>query len=89
MRPVVARAWDCKRDTRYVLSLIPTRGNKMFAIVSRHSAALSSATQHATPPEFGPLWNGVLNIRLHLPTLLCAGYSVKQQKIYIMKMICL
>ena len=45
-------------------------------MVSRLSAALSSATQHAMPPEFGRN-SGELNTRFPLPTLLYAGYSVK------------
>ena len=41
-------------------------------------AALCSATQHAMPPEFGSMWETeCLNTRFPLPTLLCAGYSVK------------
>ena len=49
-----------------------------FALVSRSSAALSSVTQHAMPPELGRKWGTeCLNIRFPLPTLLCAGYSVK------------
>ena len=49
-----------------------------FALVSRLSAALSSATQHAMPPEFGREWGTeCLNTRFPLPTLLCPGYSVK------------
>ena len=49
-----------------------------FALVSRLSAALSSATQHAMPPEFGRKWGTeCLNTRSPLPTLLFAGYSVK------------
>ena len=40
----------------------------------RQSAALSSATQHAMPPEFGGKWGTQgLNTRFTLPTLLCAG----------------
>ena len=39
---------------------------QFFALVSGRSAALSSATGHAMPPEFGGKW-----------ALLCAGYSVK------------
>ena len=40
--------------------------------------ALSSATQHAMHPEFGRKWGTeCLNTRFPLPTLLCAGYSVK------------
>ena len=49
-----------------------------FALVSRQSAALSSATQHAMPSEFGrKLGTECLNTRFPLPNLLCAGYSVK------------
>ena len=48
----------------------------VFALVSRLSAMLSSATQHAMPPEFGRKWGTeCLNRRFPLPTLLCAGYS--------------
>ena len=43
-----------------------------FSLVSRQSAALSSATQHVLPLEFGN-WEMVLS-------RLCAGYSVKLQK---------
>ena len=40
---------------------------------------ISSATQHAMPPEFGRKWETeCLNTRFPLPTLLCARYSVKQ-----------
>ena len=50
----------------------------IFALVLRQSAALSSATQHAMPPESGRKWETeCLNIRFPLPNLLCAGYSVK------------
>ena len=46
--------------------------------MSRLSAALNSATQHAMPPEFGRKWaTECFNTRFPLPTLLCAGYSVK------------
>ena len=49
-----------------------------FALVSGQSAALSSAIQHAMPPEFGRKWGKeCLNTKFPLPTLLCAGYSVK------------
>ena len=49
-----------------------------FILVSRLSAALSSATKHAMPPEFGRKWGTeCLNTRFPLPTLLCAGCSVK------------
>ena len=40
--------------------------------------ALSSATQHEMPPKLGRKWGTeCLNTRFLLPTLLCAGYSVK------------
>ena len=46
-----------------------------FALVS------SPATQHAMPPDFGRMWGTeCLNNRFPLPTLLCAGYSVKLEK---------
>ena len=49
-----------------------------FALVSTTSAALNSATQNAIPPEFGRKWGTeYLNTRFPLPTLQCAGYSVK------------
>ena len=49
-----------------------------FALVSRTSTALSSATQHAMPPEFGGKWGTeCLITRFRLPTLQCAGYRVK------------
>ena len=49
-----------------------------FALVSRQSAALSSATQYAMPPEPGGKWlTECLNPRFPLPTLLCPEYSVK------------
>ena len=51
---------------------------KYFALVSMQSASLSSATQHAVPPELGGKWGTeCLNTRFPLPNLLCAGYSVK------------
>ena len=46
----------------------------------------SIPTQHAMPPEHGKKWETeCLNTRFPLPTLLCAGYSVKL--IYLIKMI--
>ena len=45
--------------------------------MSRLNAALSSATQHAMPIEFGRKWGTeCLNTRFPLSTLLCAEYSV-------------
>ena len=74
---------DC---TRLVVSSIPTREKEIFALVSRQSAALSSATQHAFPLEFGEKWETeCLNTRFALPKLLCAEYSVKLKKNYICK----
>ena len=44
----------------------------------RLRAALSSATQYAMPFEFGRKWRTeCFNARFLLPTLLCAGYTVK------------
>ena len=70
---------------RLVVGSIPTRGNQIFkfiisfcALTSRHSTVLSSATQHAIPSEFSEKWGKeCLYTRFSLPTLLCAGYSVK------------
>ena len=46
--------------------------------MSRLSAELSSATQHTLPPEFGRKWGTeCLSTKFPLPTLLCAGYSIK------------
>ena len=51
--------------------------------------SLSSATQHAMLPEFdGNGGTECLNNRLPLPTLLCAGYSVKVICIYSYKYDC-
>ena len=59
-----------------------------FALESRLNAALSSATQHAMPPKFGRKWGTeYLNTRFPLPTLLCAGYSVKLIYIYFLKIL--
>lgn len=42
-----------------------------FALVSRQSAAFSSAAQNAMTLEFGGEWGAeCLNSRLHLPTLI-------------------
>ena len=76
---------------------IPTRGDEIFtllyyllyfhffALVSRLRAALSSATQHAMPPEFGrKLGTRCLDTRFPLPTLLCAEYGVTLILIYLL-----
>ena len=56
-----------------------------FALLSRLSVALSSATQHAMPSEFGRKWGTeCLNTRFSLPTLLYAGYSVKLIYLFIL-----
>ena len=47
-------------------------------MVQGHKAALSSATQHVMPSEFGREWGTeCFSTRFPLPTLMCAGYSVK------------
>ena len=44
----------------------------LIILITRQSAALSSATQHAMPPEFDRKWGTeCLNTRFPLPTLLC------------------
>ena len=49
-----------------------------LAVVQRQSAALSSTPQHGMPPELGGKWGlEFLNTEFLLPTLLCAGHSVK------------
>ena len=78
-RPVVAQShidWLGVRspleEVKYLFTF------HFFALVSRQSAVLSSATQLAMPPEFGGKWRTeCLNTRFSLPTLLCAGYRVK------------
>ena len=74
--------------TRLVVGSVHTRENEkfrylhlyfhLFALVSRQSAALSSATQYLMLPELGEKWGTkCLKTSFPLPTLLCAGYSVK------------
>ena len=61
------------------MSLIPTRENEVFikmyiffALVSRQSAALSSATQHTIPKKFGGKWGTeYLNTKFPLLTMMC------------------
>ena len=49
--------------------------------MSKQSAALNSASQLAMPPKFVGKWGTeCLNSRFSLPTLLCAGNSVKTNK---------
>ena len=61
MRPVVAQGHSVPVNRLFVGS-IPTRGDEIFIYIyifisslwcRRESAALSSATQYAMPPEFG------------------------------------
>ena len=62
------------------MASIPTREMKylLSIYIFIPSAALSPATQHAMPPEFGRKWGTeCLNTMFPLPTLLCAGYRVK------------
>ena len=66
------------------MGLIPTRKKGIFVYIYIFisslwcRAALSSATQNAMPPELGGKWGTeCLNTRFPLPTMLCAGYSVK------------
>ena len=67
-----AQACDYKHDRLWHVCTFPTRGNEIINIlISWRIAALSSATQHAMPPEFGDKWRA--------PTML-AGYSVKLKK---------
>ena len=50
----------------------------LFALVSMQSAALSSTTEHAIPPEFGGKWGtNCLSTMFPLPTLLCLGYKIQ------------
>ena len=78
---------DCKIDWLWVRS--PLEEVKyLFTIIfsflrSGVEAALSSITQHAMLPEFGgKSGTECLNTKFPLPTLLCAGYSVKLKKNY-------
>ena len=60
----------CRTNTEYPSY---TRLYKTFI-----DSLISSATQHAMPPELGEKWGTeCLKTRFPLPTLLCAGYSVK------------
>ena len=52
----------------------------ILVLVTIYSSALSSATQHAMPPEFGANWvTECLNSRIPVPTLLYVRYSVIQK----------
>ena len=67
---------DCKRDWPWVrfpleeIFFFLFSYFHFFALATRQSAALSSATQHAMPSKFGGKWvTDCLNIKLPLPTL--------------------
>ena len=73
---------DCKIDWLWTRSSLEELNEifffHIFALVWRQSAALSSATQQAMPSKLGEKWEmECLNTRMLLPTLLCAGCSVK------------
>ena len=69
---VTVKPTGCGFDPHYNLYFY------FFALASRQSAALSSATHHAMPPASGRKWGTeCLNTRFPLLTMLCAGYSVK------------
>ena len=75
-RCVIVDATGCGFDTHSRIFIL-------IYMVSRYSAALSFAIQHAIPPEFGGKWETeCVNTRFPLPTVLCAGYSVKLFLIY-------
>ena len=73
--------YDC--NLRQVVSLIPGENEIFnififFALVSKQSTALSSATQHALLPKFSG--KCVAERPTNRPILLNAGYSVKLKK---------
>ena len=81
---VVAQGTSVSKAT--AVSSFPIRGNGLLYInifiyslwYQGKSAALSSALRNALPRKFGGKWGTeCLNTRFPLPTLLCAGYSVK------------
>ena len=58
---VAVKLTGCETDPRFHLYF------HFFGLVSRHRAALSSATQHAMPPELGGKWGAeCLNTRFPL-----------------------
>ena len=71
---------DCKTDWLWVRSPLEEMKYLLIyiSISSPWCAALSSATQHAMPPESGTKWETeCLNTKFPLPTLPCAGFSMK------------
>ena len=90
MRLVVAQGHKVWLQNRLVVGAIPTLGNeifiKIYIFISSlwcrvKNVALTSATQHKMPPDFGGKWGmECFNSRFSLSTLLCAGYSVKVKK---------
>ena len=68
---------NLQADTLYLCRVLNLHFH-FFALVSRQSSALRSATQHAIPPEFSRKWGTeCFNTRFPLPNLLSAGYGVK------------
>ena len=86
LRPVVAQGTKCACKFTGC-GFDPHSRNEIFIYIyifisslgcRGESAALSFAIQYAMPPEIGGKWGTeCLNTRFPLPTLLCAGYSVK------------
>ena len=73
---------DYKRQSINALSRVGFKlryvSKEVFIAKINAIAALSSATQHAIPSEFGRKWGTeCLKTRFPLSTLLHAGYSVK------------
>ena len=68
-------------ETKYlrkcILSFLRSNVEANLSVEFRHSTRNASRVRlHAMPPEFSRKW-GTENTRFPLPTLLCAGYSVK------------
>ena len=67
---------DCKTGWLWVRS--PLEEMKYYISISSLWCLVCSATQYAMPPEFGRKGGTeYLNTTFPLPTLQCAGYSVK------------
>ena len=71
---------DCKYDGCGFAShskILNIRYFHFLALVARQNVALSSATQHAMPPEFGGKWEtDCFNTCFNM----CTGYSVILKK---------
>ena len=70
---------EASRGAAFPLKKLNIEYFRYFALVSRHSAALFTTTQHAMTVEFGSKWRTEYyhNARFSLPTLLCAVDSEK------------